>query len=118
MKQFVRFNIRVLVVGGLFCLQSCTVGYSVLSHADSDMPAQAHHLTHVKTHWSYLWGIISKNDPWPADCVTGSNMSRIKVTTNPGFVIISLLSLGIVVPQHLEWDCSQVVRPIGPAIGN
>ena len=111
-------SLSLLLAGCLFTLPACRVSYTVISHGDSDMPAQAHRLTHTKTHWSYLWGLITKNDPLSAGCQTGSNISKARVTTNPEFIIISFVTLGIVVPQRIEWDCSQVVRDPGPAIGH
>lgn len=110
-------TLRLLVVIILFLSSGCKVNYTVAAHADSDRPAQAHHLTHTTTHYAYLWGLIDKNDPLPAGCPTGSNMSRVRVTTGPGSVILSLITLGIVVPQHVEWDCSQVIRDTGETIG-
>ncbi|MEP6677473.1 MAG: hypothetical protein ABJA78_20090 [Ferruginibacter sp.] len=110
--------LRLTVIVCLFSLASCKVSYTVISHGDSDMPAQAHQLTHVKTHYSYLWGLVSKNDPLPAECGSGSNISKTRVTTTPGFIIISFITIGIVIPQRIEWDCSQVQRDPAPAIGH
>ena len=110
--------IRTLTAA-FFCLafSSCAVSDTVVGHYNSDQPARAKHLTHVgKTHWSFLWGILKQGD-WPAGCQPGSNMSRVRVTTNPGFIIISFVSLGIVVPQKLEWDCGPPARSTG-VIGN
>jgi hypothetical protein len=94
-------------------LTSCAVSDSVVSRHFSDQPAKAKQLSHVgKTHWSYFWGLL-KQDEWPAGCQSGSHMSRVKVKTSPGFIIISFLSLGIAVPQKLEWDCSPPARDEG-----
>ena len=104
---------RITIACCLLAFSSCKVSDTVVSRTNSDLPAKAHHLTHQgKTHWSYFWGLIS-NEPWPAGCQQGSDMSRVRVTTNPGFIIVSFMSLGIVVPQRLEWDCAQVVREPG-----
>ncbi len=102
-----------------FCLvfSSCAVSDTVVAHYNSDQPARAKHLSHVgKTHWSFFWGLLKQGD-WPAGCQQGSNMSKVSVKTNPGFVIISVVSLGIVVPQKLEWDCGPPSRGTGE-IGN
>ena len=98
-------------------VQSCAVTDTVVAHYNSDQPAKAKHLTHVgETHWSFFWGLIKKGD-WPAGCQQGSNMSKVRVKTNPGFIIISFISLGIAVPQKLEWDCGPPSRGTG-IIGN
>jgi len=92
---------------------SCAVSDTVGAHYNSDQPARAKHLSHVgKTHWSYLWGLLKQGD-WPAGCQQGANMSKVTVKTNPGFVLISVITLGIVVPQKLEWDCGPPTRETG-----
>ena len=94
-------------------LSSCAVSDTVVSRHFSDQPAKAKQLSHVgKTHWSYFWGLL-KQDEWRAECQSGSHMSRVRVKTNPGFIIVSFLSLGIAVPQKLEWDCSPPARDEG-----
>lgn len=112
------FPIRI-ITALLFCLavSSCAVSDTVVAHYNSDQPARAKHLTHVgDTHWSFFWGLVKKGD-WAANCQQGSNMSRVRVKTNPGFIIISFISLGIAVPQKLEWDCGPPSRGTG-VIGN
>ncbi|MGZ5134549.1 MAG: hypothetical protein ACXWCG_05350 [Flavitalea sp.] len=100
-----------------FVFSSCAVSDTVVAHYNSDQPARAKTLSHVgKTHWSFFWGLLKQGD-WPAGCQQGSNMSRVRVKTNPGFIIISFVSLGIAVPQKLEWDCGPAARGTG-TIGN
>ncbi len=94
-------------------LESCTVTDSVVSRYVADEPARGKHLTHVgATHWSYLWGLLKQED-WGAGCQTGSDMTQVRVRTNPLFITISFLSLGLVVPQRLEWDCAPPPREPG-----
>jgi hypothetical protein len=117
LNRFVQTNKIIVPLLLAVLLTSCAVSDTVVSRHYSDQPAQAKKLSHVgKTHWSYFWGLL-KQDEWPAGCQSGSNMSRVKVKTNAGFIIISFLSLGIAVPQKLEWDCSPPARSDGE-IGN
>ncbi len=105
--------VGILIAGCIPGLPACRVSDTVVSRSNSDLPQGARHLSHQgKTHWSYFWGLVA-SEPWPAGCQQGSDMSRVRVTTNPGFIIVSFLSLGIAVPQRLEWDCAQVVREPG-----
>ena len=109
------FTARFLFIASLIWLtfSSCAVSDTVVAHHNSDQPARAKTLSHVgKTHWSFLWGLLKQGD-WPAGCQQGSNMSRVRVKTNPGFIIISFVSLGIAVPQKLEWDCGPPSRTTG-----
>lgn len=100
----------------LLLLSSCTVSDTVVSRNTLDQPARARHLSHVgTTHWSYLWGLLQAEN-WDAECQGGSDMTRARVTTNPFFITISFLSLGLVVPQRLEWDCAPPARGTGTMI--
>lgn len=96
-------------------LPSCSVTDNVVSQHTSDQSAHSKHLAHIgKTHWSYFWGIYKpQGTEWNAGCQQGSNLSRVRVTTNPGFIIVSIVTLGIAVPQKLEWDCSPPCRTTG-----
>lgn len=119
MNMQVSFPFNRIVILVIICLpySSCAVSDTVVAHYNSDQPARAKHLTHIgNTHWSYFWGLLKQSD-WPAGCQQGSNMSKVTVKTNPGFVIIAVVTLGIVVPQKLEWDCGPPSRATGE-IGN
>ncbi len=107
-------GIRILTLL-IFCFvySSCAVSDTVVAHYNSDQPTRAKHLSHVgKTHWSFLWGLLKRGD-WSSGCQQGSNLSKVTVKTSPGFVIISVVTLGIVVPQKLEWDCGPPCRETG-----
>ena len=118
LKPFLRSSGLIPVIFLLFILfTSCAVSDSVVAHYNSDQAAKAKHLTHIgKTHWSFFWGILKQGD-WAAGCQQGSNMSQVRVKTNAGFIIVSFLSLGIAIPQKLEWDCGPPSRGTG-TIGN
>ena len=112
-----RIFLLLLAAGCLLTMPACRINFTVVSSAGIDQVARPHHLSHQKTHWSYLWGLTNgkkekNSDLFPAGCDPGSNISRMRVSTNPEFVLISVITLGIVVPQHLEWDCSQVKHPL------
>ena len=94
-------------------LGSCAVTDTVVSRHIADQPARAKRLSYTgDTHWSYFWGLLKEED-WGAGCQPGSDMSRVRVTTNPLFITVSFLSLGLVIPQRLEWDCAPPARDTG-----
>ncbi|TXK36865.1 hypothetical protein FVR03_16710 [Pontibacter qinzhouensis] len=98
-------------------LPSCAVTDTVVSRHLTDEPTRAHTLSHVgATHWSYFWGLLKAAD-WDAGCQPGSDMTRVRTRTNPLFISVSFLSLGLVIPQKLEWDCAPPTRDTG-VIGN
>lgn len=59
-----------------------------------------------KTVHSFLWGLAQ--DPVIDDqgvCM-GNGVTDVVVTTNLGFILISVLTLGIWVPQQVEYACA------------
>lgn len=56
-----------------------------------------------ETHWTYFWGLKQHRD-----ILTDESCKSIcKVThiTNFGYILISAITLGIAVPQSLEYEC-------------
>ncbi len=70
--------------------------------------AQLHQPRH-RTTWSFLWGAIQdkhlENDSC-TDC-HGNGLSRVTVKTNFGYILLSVVSLGTVVPTYIEYDCAK-----------
>lgn len=94
-------------------LYACRVTTDVVSSTSANQPQVGKHLSHVgKVQWSYFWGLKPANN-LPAGCPDGSDMSKVRSVTRAEFIIISFLTLGIAVPQQVEWDCAQVVRTPG-----
>ncbi|MFT2009299.1 hypothetical protein ACMA1I_11545 [Pontibacter sp. 13R65] len=113
--SFRSIGVSLLVV---LSLESCAVTDTVVSRHTSDQPARSRTLSHVgPTHWSYFWGILKAAD-WDAGCQSGSDMTRVRVRTNPLFITISFVSLGLVIPQRLEWDCAPPSRDTGTIGGD
>ena len=59
---------------------------------------------------AYWWGL--KQPRLEARCAEKS-MSEVKVQTNYGYALISVLTLGIVMPQRITWICSGIDEPTG-----
>lgn len=58
---------------------------------------------HTATRVNYLWGVIQPKDT-PAKCESQS-ICQVVAQTNLGYILLSAVTLGIVVPQKLVWDC-------------
>ena len=52
---------------------------------------------------TYLWGAIAPRDI-QAECESKA-ICQVSAKTNIGFIAISFITLGIVVPQTVIWDC-------------
>jgi hypothetical protein len=63
------------------------------------------HFGNVKTVRASLWnGRHGKQD---IQCGCANGISRVKITTKPGDIVVGFLTAGFVVKQRLEWDCAQ-----------
>jgi hypothetical protein len=81
----------------LLTFTSCA-NLRVISKYDSDNPVPV-----TVTRVAYFWGLQQ-----PVDVVTGpdcKSMCQVKVKTNFGQVFLSAITLGIVIPQTMEYYC-------------
>ncbi|MGI9546573.1 MAG: hypothetical protein ACR2MM_05025 [Flavobacteriaceae bacterium] len=88
------------------CLLISTTSCSVTEVAASEDASTAEGLCEAceKTTWSFAWGLVEPV-PIDPDCRTGT-MTKVRSRWNLGFALISVASVGIVIPQRVEWDCA------------
>lgn len=56
------------------------------------------------TEWSYAWGLVQPT-PVKPDC-RNKSMSRVRVKTTFAHALVTVATLGIAMPQTVEWDCA------------
>lgn len=106
-------NLRryLMLFAVIFCIsvvESCSTT-RIVSKYDCD--TFANNPLNKKTTWSFLWGLVQPKDINP-NCDSRSNhMNKVTVKNNLGFSLISVATLGIVMPQRMEWCCA----PYSPA---
>lgn len=97
MKPILQFRHLLAAISLAFLLTSCA-NLRVIAKYDSDNPVP------VKvTSVSYFWGLQQ-----PVDVSTGpdcESICQVKVKTNFGQVFLSAITLGIVLPQTMEYYC-------------
>jgi len=65
---------------------------------------------HSTTKHSFFWGLLQERAEEP-NC-QGNGAAEIVASTNFGYALVSVVTLGIWVPLHLEWKCAKDrVRP-------
>ncbi|SEK43173.1 hypothetical protein SAMN04487910_0513 [Aquimarina amphilecti] len=104
MKNYILLRRISLLLLILIIFQSC-MSTRVVSEYDNDSIVQHH-----KTSWSYAWGLITPKDINP-ECES-NRMNAVTSSTNLGYILISAITIGIVVPQRIEWECAPVDTPI------
>jgi hypothetical protein len=61
-----------------------------------------------ETRVAFLWGLVQPNDIVPPNCPRTVPLAQVTASTNLGFVFIGALTLGIVLPQDIEWQCAKL----------
>ncbi|WP_394842148.1 hypothetical protein LZC95_34355 [Pendulispora brunnea] len=68
----------------------------------------------ASTKWSLLWGTI-QNESTDTSCICLNNgIKEVTASTNFGYVMLSIASLGIAVPIRMEYVCGK--PPPGTAL--
>lgn len=92
-----------LVAGGAGAT-GCAIGPRIVTEYDSN--SFAGNPRHERVTWTYLWGLVQPKDVDPG-CDAGFNhLNRVDVKTNIGYILISAITLGAVVPTRIAWDCA------------
>lgn len=87
--------------------QSCTVTTRVTSNlADNACPDAGKHLCHrSKTHWIFFGG-AAKEKAFIAKQCSDENITTVDFKQNYLYTAITFLTLGLVAPVKVEWNCS------------
>ncbi len=64
---------------------------------------------HKKTMHALFWGLVQENEF--ADNCQGAGMHEVRVSTNFGYVLLSVVTVGIWVPVDIEWTCEREAPP-------
>lgn len=56
-----------------------------------------------ETHWTYFWGLKQHRDILTDESC--KSICKVTNVTNFGYILISAITLGIAVPQSLEYEC-------------
>ena len=94
-----------LAASTLLAFSSCTIVRSVqVDSPTSDCVSSGQSYCHDTLIRTSIWrqkNVAKIN----GGCANG--LSRVKVTTKPGDIIVGFLTFGFVVRQRIEWDCGQ-----------
>jgi hypothetical protein len=57
------------------------------------------------TVWSFAWGAFSGSPPRIDNC-NGQPLSEVAVKENPGYWLVTIVTLGLASPKRVEWRCA------------
>lgn len=96
-------RIFVILISTNLLFSSCSTTRIVTKY---DCNTIANNPVNKKTTWAYAWGLVQPKDIDPK-CDAGFNhLNRVTVKTNLGYILLSVVTLGIVIPQQVEWCCA------------
>lgn len=70
--------------------------------SDAQKTPTSEHGTHTKhgSFYDFVW-----SEPPAEKCAQGKGLARVRYHTNIVYVLVSVVSLGLYVPQTVEWWC-------------
>jgi hypothetical protein len=98
----------ILIMATAPVIDSCTTTRIVTKY-DSD--TFANNPLNKKTTWAFAWGLVQPKDINPKCDSRFNHLDMVTQKNNLGFAVISVLSLGIVMPQRIEWSCAPYSPP-------
>jgi len=87
---------------------SCTTTHIVTKY---DSNTFANNPLNQRTTWSFAWGLVQPKDINPKCDIRFNHLDQVTVKNNLGFALISVFTLGIVMPQRVEWSCAPYSPP-------
>jgi hypothetical protein len=68
--------------------------------------ADAANVNKDTTVWHYFWGLKQSKDIRPQCDPRYNHLNKVVVKTTPGNVLLTVITLGIVIPQKISWCCA------------
>ena len=103
-----KYIILSVVLVATVAIQSCSTT-RIVSKYDCD--TFENNPLNKKTSWSFLWGLVQPKDFNPKCDSRFSHMNKVTIKNNYGFAFITVVTLGIVMPQRFEWCCAPYSPP-------
>jgi hypothetical protein len=101
-----RTTLRTLVICCM--IMSLSACATMTIEGDGRKTPESETGTHT-VHGSF-YGFIWSSPP-AAKCENGRSLYRVRSHTNAAYVLVSVISLGLYVPQTVEWWCDSTPTP-------
>ena len=99
-------TIRVLLI---CCLVLSLFGCATMTiEGDGQKPpkSEADRYTEHNSFYGFVW-----SEPQPSKCKNGHGIYRVRYHTNAAYTLATVLSLGLYVPQTVDWWCDGTPPP-------
>ena len=104
-KSFFRTGLLIIFIQ---IIHSCSTTKVITKY---DCNTFANNTVNRKTTWSFAWGLVQPKDIDPKCEASFNHLNKVVVKTNLGFILLSAVTLGAVIPQRVEWCCAPQELP-------
>ena len=99
-----KYSMALLITIGLVVCTSCSMTTKVITVHDSN--TIDNDPTNKRTSWVLLWGLMPQKPINPKCDSAFNHLNKVEMKTNLGFILLSAVTLGAVVPQRVTWACA------------
>jgi hypothetical protein len=99
-----KYSIALFITIGLVVGSSCSMTTKVITVHDSN--TIDNDPTNKRTSWVLLWGLMPQKPINPKCDSAFNHLNKVEMKTNLGFILLSAVTLGAVVPQRVTWACA------------
>ncbi len=87
----------------LIAIEACSTVKVITKY---DCNTVANNPENKKTVWTFAWGLVQPKDIDPGCEPAFNHLNKVVIKMNLGFILISAVTLGGVIPQRIEWCCA------------
>jgi hypothetical protein len=63
--------------------------------------------------WSYCWGLVNNPQQFVVPNCDRDAIDEVRITTNFGYSLITVVTVGILCPVKVEWKCHKPCQRVG-----
>ena len=98
------FPLVLLMTMSLLVFSSCSMTTKIVTVHDCN--TIDNDPTNKRTSWTLLWGLMPQKPINPKCDSAFNHLNKVEMKTNLGFILLSAVTLGAVVPQRVTWCCA------------
>jgi len=102
----VQFKLLIVttLIAFSFIVYSCSTTKIITEYDCAD----AANINKDTTVWHYFWGLKQAKDIHPPCDIRYNHLNKVAVKTTPAHILLTVITLGIVIPQKVSWCCAPV----------
>jgi hypothetical protein len=95
--------ILLAALPAITCITNSCSSTKIITEYDC---ADAANINKDTTVWHYFWGLKQSKDIRPQCDKRYNHLNKVVVKSTPAHVLLTVITLGIVIPQRISWCCA------------